>query len=48
MTTFIGFLELAGWILAVLMLAAVLTYVVVKLFPGREDAPKAPDASQAS
>ncbi|MCL4290174.1 MAG: hypothetical protein KJ051_07855 [Thermoleophilia bacterium] len=48
MSTFIGFLELAGWIVAVVALAAGVTYAVIKLFPSRadrkpsEDAPSAP------
>jgi hypothetical protein len=36
MTTFIGFLELVAWIVSVVGLAALITYVVVKLFPGEE------------
>ncbi len=43
MTTFIGFLELAVWIIGVVSLAATITYVVVKLFPGRESKPKPTD-----
>jgi hypothetical protein len=47
MTTFIGFLELIAWIVSVVALAAAITYVVVKLFPGDEkpaatDAPETP------
>lgn len=33
----IGFLELAGWALAIVALAAAVTFAVIKLFPGRED-----------
>jgi hypothetical protein len=45
MATFIGFLELIAWIVAVVGLAALITYVVVKLFPG-EEKQAAPDATE--
>ncbi len=48
MTTFIGFLELAVWIASVVGLAAAITYVVVKLFPGRDSTPKPSDTSEAA
>jgi hypothetical protein len=43
--TLIGFLELFGWIAAVLVLAAGITYGVVKLFPSRDEKPASADAS---
>ena len=37
MDTFIGFLELALWIFAVVALAASVTYGVIKLFPAKDE-----------
>ena len=41
METLIGILELAGWIVAVLLLAVATTFVVIKVTPDRsqEDEP---------
>ena len=39
MMTFLGFLELAAWLVAVVALVAGVTYIVVKVFPGRDDRP---------
>ena len=36
MGTFIGFLELFVWVVAVVALAAGITFTVIKLFPSRE------------
>ena len=47
MTTFLGLIELLAWILAVLAIAAGVTYSVVKVFPGRQDKPKPEDANPA-
>jgi hypothetical protein len=44
--TFIGFLELAGWILAIIALAAGVTYAVIKLFPARDDKPPADEPAK--
>jgi hypothetical protein len=40
--TFIGFLELALWIIVVVALAAAVTYAVIKLFPAKDES--RPDA----
>jgi hypothetical protein len=45
MPTLIGLLELIAWILVVLVIAAGITYGVIKLFPSREDKPKPEDAT---
>ncbi len=45
MATFLGFLELAAWIAAVLVLAAAITFAVIKLFPSRDEKPAAADAT---
>jgi hypothetical protein len=34
----IGFLELAGWIIGVISLAAAITFAVIKFFPGKDEA----------
>ncbi|MCC6222440.1 MAG: hypothetical protein IT201_02995 [Thermoleophilia bacterium] len=47
MSTFIGFLELAGWIAAVTALAAGITWGVIKLFPSRDERERAGDAPSA-
>jgi hypothetical protein len=44
--TFIGILELVGWILAVTALAAGVTYAVIKLFPAKEET--RPEASTST
>jgi hypothetical protein len=46
----IGFLELVGWIAGVVGLAAAITYAVIKLFPGKDDAATAgkPSGEQPS
>jgi hypothetical protein len=44
--TFIGLLELAGWVFVVVGLAAAVTYAVIKLFPAKDESP--PDAEPAS
>ena len=46
----IGFLELVGWIVGVVGVAAIITYTVIRLFPGKEDAAAAakPSDEQAS
>jgi hypothetical protein len=36
--TLIGILELIAWILAVTSLAGAITYAVIKIFPGKEEA----------
>jgi hypothetical protein len=41
--TFIGFLELALWIIVVVALAAAVTYAVIKLFPAKDES-RPPDA----
>jgi hypothetical protein len=40
--TFIGFLELVLWIAVVVVLAAAVTYAVIKLFPAKDES--RPDA----
>jgi hypothetical protein len=37
----IGFLELAAWILGVVSVAAAITYVVIRIFPGKDAAQSA-------
>lgn len=37
METVLGLLGMAGWIVAVIVLAAAITYVVMRLFPGRDE-----------
>ncbi len=37
MDTFIGFLELALWVILVVGLAAGVTYAVIKLFPAKDE-----------
>lgn len=37
MDTFIGFLELLAWAACVIVLAAAVTFAVIKLFPSREE-----------
>ncbi|MGH3012650.1 MAG: hypothetical protein ACRDLZ_07660 [Gaiellaceae bacterium] len=37
MDTILGLLGMAAWIAATIAIAAAVTYVVVKLFPGDED-----------
>jgi hypothetical protein len=41
---FIGFLELAGWIAAIVTLSATVTYAVIKLFPAKDEKPAADTA----
>ena len=49
METFIGILELAGWILAVTALAAAVTYVVIKVFPAKDESqPGSPPSTGSS
>lgn len=47
MSTFIGFLELAAWMVAVVALAAGITWAVIKLFPSRDERKQAGDAPSA-
>ena len=47
MDTFLGLFGVAIWIVAVIALAAAVTYVVVKLTPG-DRPPKAPETSKPS
>jgi hypothetical protein len=44
----IGFLELAGWALAIVGLAAGVTFAVIKLFPGREQPSSGQDTGGGS
>jgi hypothetical protein len=44
MTTFLGLLGMAVWIVAVIALAAGMTYAVVRLTPERAEKPEAPEA----
>jgi hypothetical protein len=46
MDTLIGILELVGWIVVVVGLAAGVTYAVIKLFPAKDES--RPDAEPAS
>ena len=46
MDTFLGIIGMAIWIVAVIALAAGITYVVVKLSPG-DKPPKEPEASSS-
>ena len=49
MDTFIGLVELVLWIVAVVGLAAGVTYAVIKLFPAKdESAPTADEKTTAS
>jgi hypothetical protein len=41
----IGFLELVGWIVGVIGLAALITFTVIKFFPGKDDAATAAKGS---
>jgi len=41
MDTFLGLVGIAAWIICVIALAATVTWVIVKLFPGRKAAPQA-------
>jgi hypothetical protein len=34
MDTFLGFLELIGWVVVIIAIAAAITYSVIKVFPG--------------
>jgi hypothetical protein len=43
---FIGFLELAGWIGAIVGLSATVTYAVIKLFPAKDEKPAADTAAK--
>lgn len=45
MDTVLGLLGMALWIASVIAIAATVTYVVVKLFPGDEDAKPKPTGS---
>jgi hypothetical protein len=44
MTTVLGLLGMAVWIVSVIALAAGMTYAVVKLTPEKADKPEAPEA----
>lgn len=44
MSTFLGLLGMAVWIVAVIALAAGITYAVVRLTPERAEKPDAPEA----
>jgi hypothetical protein len=44
MDTFIGFLELIGWAVAIIGLAAAVTFVMIKLFPSADEKPANGDA----
>ena len=44
MDTILGLFGMVVWIVAVIALAAAVTYVVVKLSPGKKDKPAAPEA----
>jgi hypothetical protein len=48
MNTFFGLLGMIVWIVGVIGLAAAVTYVVVKLSPGKKDKPPAPSADSGS
>ena len=37
MDTLIGILELIAWIVAIIALAAVITYTVIRLFPAKDE-----------
>ncbi|HET9214023.1 MAG TPA: hypothetical protein VFN93_04660 [Gaiellaceae bacterium] len=47
MDTVLGLVGMALWIASVIAIAAAVTYVVVKLFPGDEDAKPKPSTSQS-
>ncbi|HEU4449685.1 MAG TPA: hypothetical protein VFR63_06860 [Gaiellaceae bacterium] len=38
--TVLGLLGMAAWIASVIVLAAGITYVVMRIFPGRDERPK--------
>lgn len=40
MDTFIGLLELVGWVVAIVAIAATVTFTVIKVFPGRGERKK--------
>jgi hypothetical protein len=45
MATFLGLLELVAWIVAVVSLAAAVTYAVIRIFPSRDEKPASTDAA---